>query len=190
MKICVVRHGYSPDDARDRKEILALLEKGHSVDVICLRKKKGQFAREECGDANIIRIPIVHKRGCMSRYFFEYGASFIIISIVLLYLHLRKRYDCIQVSTLPDFLVFTTIIPKILGAKVVLDLHEPTPELWITKYGSHRLRFLLKAQIWLEQLAIRYSDACITVTETLRKRFGGRGANKIYLTQTCVATPI
>jgi len=87
------------------------------------------------------------------------------------------RYDCIQVSTLPDFLVFATVIPKALGAKVILDLHEPTPELWVTKYGLNRLCWLCKLQTKIEQLGIRYADWALTVTPSLRRRFGKRGAN-------------
>jgi glycosyltransferase involved in cell wall biosynthesis len=83
---------------------------------------------------------------------------------------------------MPDFLVFTTIIPKLLGAKVLLDLHEPTPELWQTKYGD-RLQSLLHLQIRLEQSAIEYADAAITVTDELRDRVIERGAqpNKISI---------
>ena len=35
--ICVVRHGYYPEDVRVFKEIRALYKEGYSVDVICLR---------------------------------------------------------------------------------------------------------------------------------------------------------
>jgi glycosyltransferase involved in cell wall biosynthesis len=99
------------------------------------------------------------------------------MTATLLILFVVKRYECIQVSTMPDFLVFTTIIPKIFGAKVLLDLHEPTPELWVTKHGVNRLRWLLFLQIRMEQLAIQYADHCLTVTEALRHRFGERGAD-------------
>jgi hypothetical protein len=30
---------------------------------------------------------------------------------------------------MPDVLVFSSLVPKLLGAKVVLDLHDPMPEL-------------------------------------------------------------
>jgi len=82
---------------------------------------------------------------------------------------------------MPDFLVFTTIIPKLLGTKILLDLHEPTPELWITKFGADRFPWLLYLQIKIEQLAIKYADYCLTVTNALRHRLAERGAdiNKI-----------
>jgi glycosyltransferase involved in cell wall biosynthesis len=76
---------------------------------------------------------------------------------------------------MPDFLVFTTLLPRLLGARVLLDLHEPTPELWVTKFGNH-LRPLLRLQTRIEQTAIGYADATITVTDELRERVIERGA--------------
>jgi len=176
MKICIIRHAYFPDDPRDRKQVFALLEAGFSVDVICLRKK-GQDRRENVRGAAVLRIPLVHKRAGILRYFIEYALSFIIMTFILLYQFAKKRYDCVQVSTMPDFLVFSTVIPKLLGAKVLIDLHEPTPELWITKHGPNGLRWLLYIQTRIEQMAIKYADHCLTVTEALRRCFGERGAN-------------
>ena len=50
-------------------------------------------------------------------------------------LHFKKKFSVIQVNTMPDFLVFSTLIPKLFGAKIVLHIHEPTPELWKVKFG-------------------------------------------------------
>ena len=44
-RICVIRHGYYPDDVRVRKEVHTLREAGYAVDVVCLRCK-GQKTRE------------------------------------------------------------------------------------------------------------------------------------------------
>ena len=176
MKICIIRHAYFPADPRVRKQVSALLEAGHSVDIICLRPKR-RVAIKDIQGVRILRIPICHKRGGTLRYCLEYGFSFLVMGALLSYLHWRNPYHCIQVSTMPDFLVFTTLLPKLLGAKVLLDLHEPTPELYVTKYGSNRLSLLLWLQVQLEQLAIKYADRSLTVTETLRRRFGQRGAD-------------
>ena len=175
MNICVLRHSYFPEDPRLRKEVYALLEKGYAVDIICLRKP-GELRYEVVNGARVYRIPLQHMRKGVVRYFIEYSLSFIMMGGTLSSLFLSRRYDCVQVNTMPDGLVFSTIIPRLSGARVVLDLHEPTPELWVTKYGSKRLRALLYFQIKIEQLAIRYADHCITVTEPLRRRFAERGA--------------
>jgi glycosyltransferase involved in cell wall biosynthesis len=179
MNFCLIRHAYFPDDPRDRKQAFALIEAGHAVDVLCL-KKKDQSAYAMVNGVRVFRIPLTHKRLSIQRYFIEYMLSFILFSGLLLPLFFKMRYARIQVSTMPDFLVFTTILPKLLGARVLLDLHEPVPELWITKYGE-RYGFLLMVQKKIEKAAIGYADACSTVTKQLRERFGERGAdiNKI-----------
>jgi len=172
--VCLVRNGFYPDDPRSEKEALALVEAGYPVDVICLRGKN-QPVYEEAGGLRLYRLPIQHKRTSVWRYFFQYSLSFLLFSALLTYLHVRRRYRCIHVATMPDFLVFTTLLPRLLGAKVLLDLHEPTPELWVTKFGD-QLRPLLKLQTRIEQSAIGYADATITVTDELRERVIERGA--------------
>ncbi|MEN6337663.1 MAG: glycosyltransferase family 4 protein [Phycisphaerales bacterium] len=172
--VCLVRNGYYPDDPRSEKEAIALVEGGYQVDVICLRGKK-QPLYEEAAGLRLYRIPVRHKRTSILRYFFQYSLSFLLFGVLQTYLHIRRRYRCIHVATMPDFLVFTTLLPRLLGARVLLDLHEPTPELWVTKFGNH-LRPLLRLQTRIEQTAIGYADATITVTDELRERVIERGA--------------
>jgi len=176
MNICIIRHAYFPDDPTVRKEVYTLLQEGYNVDIICLRKKSQNFI-ENIRGARIYRVPLSHIRGGILRYIAEYFLSFLMMSCVILLLYFLRRYNFIQVNTMPDFLVFSTFLPKLLGTKILLHLHEPTPELWITKYGTDRLKWLLYMQIKIEQLAIKYADRCFTVTESLRSRFGERGAN-------------
>ena len=173
-RVCLIRNGRYPDDPRSRKETLALVEAGYRVDVICL-KGDGQRLKETVEGVTVYRIPLARRRTSIRRYFYQYGLSFVIFSVLLTCLCLRRRYRCIHVATMPDFLVFATLIPRLLGAKVLLDLHEPTPELWQTKYGD-RLRTLLRLQTRIEQSAIGYAHATITVTDELRDRVIERGA--------------
>jgi hypothetical protein len=36
---------------------------------------------------------------------------------------LTRRYDLVHVHNMPDVLVFGATVPKLLGARVILDLH-------------------------------------------------------------------
>ncbi len=172
--VCLVRHGYYPDDVRDRKEARALAEAGYDVDVVCL-KRPDQSTREDVDGVSVYRVSMAHRRSTLLHYIALYVASFVRLGLRLLTLHLRRRYACISVATMPDFLVFSTLIPKILGAKVLLDLREPMPEIWLTKYGN-RHKLIHKLQELIEQLALAYADATITVTQELRNRVIERGA--------------
>jgi hypothetical protein len=56
---------------------------------------------------------------------------------------------------MPDGLVFSALVPKSFGAKVILDLHDPMPELMQTIFGMPegsfgvRLQKHLKIKCWL-----------------------------------------
>jgi len=179
MNVCIIRHAYFPDDARVKKEALALLQKGHSVDILCLRKN-GQPFHEVLFRIRVYRVPLSRQRTGIVRYVFEYATSFIMMAVLCTMRHISRPYDRIQVNTMPDFLVFAAAVPKLFGVPVLLDLHEPTPELWTTKYGA-RHSLLRRVQTRIQMSAISYADACLTVTEALKTRLGERGAdlNKI-----------
>jgi glycosyltransferase involved in cell wall biosynthesis len=173
-KVCIVRQGRYPLDPRVRKEALALIDKGYKVDVICLLGPN-EKPRDIDKGVNIYRIHGSHTRAGVGRYLFEYLSFFVFAKAKLCLLHARNRYDFIQVNTLPDFLVFATLFPKIFGAKVILDLHEPSPELFGSIFGANR-KLLLAAITLAEKASIHFSDHAITVSEEMKRNFVGRGA--------------
>ena len=181
-RICVIRLGYYPSDARVPKEVRALCETGYEVDVICLRRK-GQKTRENVQGAQVYRLRHERRRGSVLRYFYEYLVGILKMFVLVTILFFRRRYQCIQVNTLPDVLVFVTLIPRLFGAKVLLDMHEPTPELFMTKYGTNKHRWAVRWIAILEQKSLRYATAALTVNETIKQRFVERGtpAEKIHI---------
>lgn len=171
-----VRHGNYPNDIRAKKQVHALIDSGFEVDVICLRKK-GQSRTENINNVNVLRLPLQHKRASFLRYVLEYSIGFVMFFTLISFKYLLKKYDFIIVHTLPDYLTFSTILPKMLGTKIVTDFHEPTPELIMTKYSLTKNHILVKSAVFIEQLVIRYSDFSITVTNALRQRYIDSGAN-------------
>ena len=60
---------------------------------------------------------------------------------------------------MPDFLVFCALVPKILGAKVILDQHDPMPELMKTIFGIADSSFSVRVMYWLgRRPGLRRSD--------------------------------
>jgi len=173
-RMCFVRHGYFPEDIRVLKDVRVVEKLGFYVDVICLKGSDEKFV-EKIGKVTIYRIPLNHQRTNRLRYIIEYGLSFLIMFFLLNLLFLKKKYKIIQVHTLPDFLVFITFIPKLLGTKIIIDMHEPTPELWQTKYCYPIDSIIFKILCYIEQLAMRFADHVLTVNETIKRRFIERG---------------
>jgi len=146
-RVCIVRQKHWPNKNVVRNA-RALVSQGYEVDVFCLRKK-GEKARETIQGVNVHRLPLGFRRGSVLWYLFEYSAFFFLTSLILSWRSLRKRYQVIEVDTMPDFFVFITLIPRLLGTKVVLYMYENMPELFISTFktgpnhiGARLLRFL------------------------------------------------
>ena len=79
-----------------------------------------------------------------------------------------------HVHNMPDVLVFSALVPRLRGAKVLLDLHDPMPELMQSIYGlaadSRAVRLLER----LERLSIRFAHAVLTVNQACVKLFTNR----------------
>jgi glycosyltransferase involved in cell wall biosynthesis len=169
-KICAVCQSYYLRDPRVRREAEALAGAGFMVDVITLRDR-GEKRTETVNGVNIYRLPIMRKRGGVLRYMFEYLFFFLFSSILLAFLFVRKRYNLIQVHTMPDFLIFCSLFPKIFRAKAVLDVHEPMPELFMSKYGLKKSNFFIKILRFQEKVSLAFSDHIITIHEPLKDLF-------------------
>ncbi len=174
-RVLLIRQGSFPLDARVRREVECLLDAGHEVDVISLRRE-GQSGRETWRGANTYRLPLRHRREGPLLYVLEHLAFMLMASFLAGFLHLRRRYDVVQANTIPDSVVFASIVPKLLGAKVVLDLHECVPEFAATKYGVSLRHPLVRLSALVEQAAIRYADRVVTCTEEMKDVFVARGA--------------
>jgi glycosyltransferase involved in cell wall biosynthesis len=174
-RILLIRVWYYPVDSRVSREVQALVRAGHQVDIVCAAKP-GQPRIERNGAITVRRLPIERRRAGLARYLFEFVAFQIAATFTAAALHLRRRYDLVQVHSLPDWLVFAAIVPKLLGARVLLDLHECMPEYFMTKYRMRSDHPAVRVLEWLEQASIAFADAVITCTEQMRARFVERGA--------------
>jgi glycosyltransferase involved in cell wall biosynthesis len=174
-KACMVVHSYYPADPRVRREAEALLDAGWAVDIICLRGSL-QRAVENCGGATVYRLPVRRHRGSgIGVYLLEYFVFFMLASLRLIWLQLRRRYDVIQVHTMPDFLVFVGLFPRLMGARVVLDIHDLVPELYMLKFGGNADHPIVRITRWAERQSCAFADHVLTAGEPFRRRLIARG---------------
>lgn len=171
MKMAMVVHSYYPADVRVRRECEALADRNEEVDLICLQKE-GESKKETIGNVTVYRLPVQHHRGQGPLgYIIEYLNFFIRAFFCLSRLHFRNRYPVVQVHNMPDFLVFTTIVPKLFGAKILLDMHDITPELFVSLYGVSEKSVTFKLLCFAERLSLAYADAVLTVNKNIRDLF-------------------
>ncbi len=148
IRVGMVVHAYYEKDARVRRYAESLAKLGHFVEIVALRAK-GLPKHEVLEGVHLIRAPLDRKRGGTLRYLFEY---FVFLFLAFWHLAKRtfhKRFDIVHVHNMPDFLVFSAVIPKIFGTKVVLDVHDLMPEVYASKFHcglNHPMIFPLRVQ--------------------------------------------
>ncbi len=169
--VCMVRQ--AEVEAGVWREVDALVEAGFDVDVICLAGRRGERLAQR-PHVRVRGVPLRRARGSAVRYLVDYGAFFVAAGALVTAGHLRRRYRLVQVTTMPDLLVFASLPARLTGARVLAFMKEPTPELGELLLGSPRLTRVLVA---VEQAALRYADHALTVTEELRATYVARGAD-------------
>lgn len=181
-RIAVVVFSYYPRDPRVRREAEALIEAGHHVDVICL-KCNGEPDREVVGGAQVYRLPLQHKRASRFYYFWAYSYFICLAFFTLSILYMRKRYDLIHVHNMPDALVFSALLPRLCGCKVILDLHDPMPEVYLSKYTTGASNLIIHCIRLVERCSIWFSDVVLTVNTACRELYISRGCpqSKIHV---------
>lgn len=175
-RIAVVRQFYVPWDTRVRRAVDALLDAGHEVEVFCLARP-GDRLRERRGRLRIWRVPMRHHRAGPLAYAVEHVAFLAAAGALLALRHLRRRFDLVQAHSLPDSVVFAALVPRLTGARVLLDLHECAPEFVATTLGAAAGDPRVRLAAAVEQAAIRFADRAITCTEPMRRAFAARGAD-------------
>jgi glycosyltransferase involved in cell wall biosynthesis len=172
--VCMVVFSYYPADPRVRREAEALVEAGMRVEVVCLRGE-GQAKREEINGVTARRLPIRRTRGGKLRYILEYLLFFVAAFFAVCGLSLRRRIGIVHAHNMPDFLIFTGLLPRLLGGRTVLDLHDPTPEVFQTKYGIEKGGRTFKLLAFVERISIRFASLVLTPNIRFKEVFGERG---------------
>jgi glycosyltransferase involved in cell wall biosynthesis len=157
-------------DPRVKRAARALAEKGHQVDVFAVFNEAAT-ADSEGGVRCRVRLLHLSKRQAgMARHALEYGMFFAWAFAFVSFLHIRRRYDIVYVHNMPNFLVFTGLLPKFGGAKIVLDVHDPAEELLADMRGRDLGRWTRRFVNAEQRVSISFSDALITVNEPMRRR--------------------
>src|SRR5262249_47469544 len=174
-RVAVLLFSYYPSDARPRRAAEALVNEGMLVELICLRKSQAEPVRETFNRVDIRRLPLKRHRGGPVAYVFQYAAFLVSTFMLLAARSLRRRYALVHVHNMPDVLVFSALVSKALGAKVILDLHDPMPELLMTIFRLGPTSLAVRLLKRLERWSLAFADAVFTVNVACQEIFLSRG---------------
>ncbi|HET8840895.1 MAG TPA: glycosyltransferase family 4 protein [Ktedonobacteraceae bacterium] len=182
IRVAMITFDWYPFDPLVRRIAVAAVDEGHQVDVICL-SQKGEKRYEVSDGVNVYRLPM--DRG--------YGQSLPLTLLIWFWftiraglkvarLHFKRRYDIVHVHNMPDFLVFSALIPRIFGAKVILHVQDVSPELMASKARGRTRKLINRLAIFEERISTAFAHHVITVGWPFEELLLKRGVPKEKLT--------
>jgi glycosyltransferase involved in cell wall biosynthesis len=176
LRLCAIVHGPFPNDSRVLRAVRVALEKGWQVDVLATRQP-GELRREVVDGATVMRLPIAHRWGGgalnVAR---EYIGFTFLATAQAARLAVRRRYDAVHVHNPPDFLIVAAAVPRLLGAEVIFDIHDLSPDMFDMRFGGRRgARVGDRVLRLIEGMATRFADVVLTVHEPYRRELATRG---------------
>ncbi len=176
-RMAVVLFSDFPGDARPRRAAETFVQAGMHVDIICLMEEGDDPKQETFKGIHIDRVGIVHNRGSKFHYMLRYGLFIVIALAKLAARSLTKPYDIVHVHNMPDILVFAALVPKLFGAKVILDLHDPMPELMMTIFNLRRESLAVRLMARIEKWSIAFADVVVTTNSAFERLFVSRSCS-------------
>ena len=176
-------------DGRVKRHAEALTERGDHVDVICLATGEKPISN----GVNVIGLPMPRYRGeSKAAYLRSYTRFFSMAARRAAKMSLKERYDVVIVCTMPDAVIVCAILPKFLGSKVVLDVHDTMPELYRDKFGGARGAAGAKLLMLEERVSSWWADRVLAVHDLHRDRLQQAGvpAGKIHVVMNSPDTRI
>lgn len=179
-----------PLDRRVWQECQALRDAGYRVVVIC-PQMKGHVKPYEVLDEIVIyrhRMPAEGKG--IAGFFTEYSCALWWETILAWKAWRIHRFQVIQMCNPPD-LIFAVAWPfKLLGVRVIFDVHDLWPEMFEAKFDKRNLMYwAVRCAQWLNY---KCADVVLATNETNRQAAlnnGGKDPASIFLVRTAPKIP-
>jgi len=173
----MVSYSFYDVDVRVRRYAEALMAEGWEIEVICLRTQgQGRY-----GTVNGAKVYRIQEREKNERGKFAYLlriVTFLCRSTLTLALHhVKAPFALVHVHSVPDFEVFSAIIPKLTGAKIILDIHDIVPEFYASKFTNGRMTWMISALIEIEKLCCSFADYVIIANDIWQEKITARSVS-------------
>ena len=174
--ICMLAYSDYESDARIVRYAQTLIKSGDHVDVVVYGGETEALGEKDVDGVKVYKIqrrlersnkgPISHLLPLLK--------FFLLSGILITKRHFRRPYDLIHVHNVPEWLVFAVWLPKLFGARVLLDIHDLVPELFSAKFKRRGVSFVEPALKAVEALSCRFAHHVIISNHLWRDRIVAR----------------
>jgi glycosyltransferase involved in cell wall biosynthesis len=174
LRVCMVSYTFYETDSRVMRYAESLAQRGDHVDVFALQKPGTASSETLCG---------VQIRRLQGRLFNETGLLSYIWRILLflartLYqvsIHdLRRKYDIVHIHSVPDFLVFAALLPRLRGTPILLDIRDILPEFYASKFAASEKSIGFRLLCMAERFSAAFATHVIIANHAWQERLLSR----------------
>jgi glycosyltransferase involved in cell wall biosynthesis len=169
MNVCMVAYALYLNDARIKAYVKSLEGAGANVDILVVREA-GKKRLERRGTTRIFYLTSQYRGNSAAGYVWSYCKFFVMSFFVLTYLSLRARYDAVHVHNMPNLLVFTAVVSKLRGAKVILDVHDLMAPNYMAKFAVGEDHGVVKCLV-LEQRISALMSTCVLCADHYQREY-------------------
>lgn len=176
----MITHSFYESDNRVTRYAEALAHRGDTVEVFALRAKP-EMPREEtiCG-VNVIRVQDRFGKKEQSKwsYLGPLVKFLLVVAGRVTRRHWRQPYHLVHAHNIPDFVVFAAWLPRLSGAKVVLDIHDIVPEFFGSKFRATETSLLVRGLKLAERVSAAFAHHVILANHLWLDRYVARSASR------------
>jgi hypothetical protein len=138
-----------------------LVKRGDHVDAIELRCE-GQSSFQIVNGVHVYRIQTRVRDETTPFSYLRKMLMFLVRSMWTISVrHIQVKYDIVHVHSVPDFQVFSTIVPRMMGTKVILDIHDIVPEFYVSRFKISKRSIAFQLLLAVEQISAAYCNHVI-----------------------------
>ncbi len=166
-KVCIISKFLYENDTRLQQQAKNLKSAEFNVDVLCL----SSYGDKNNDDGiNIYGVMKPVAKDTILKYLWSTIKFASLVFFKLQNLASQEKYDLVVVHTLPEFLIFTAYFQKKKGTKLLLDVRDTSVELFNTKWGNEKRKFLKKVVKKSADLSCLFADKIITASPGFQEK--------------------
>ena len=170
----MIAYSFYETDNRVMRYAETLAQRGDHVDVLALRRGSNPVSEVLSG----VQVYRLQGREIDEKTRFSYLwriMSFLVRAMVRVSkMQLHRKYDLIHVHSVPDFLVFTALLPKLMGTPVILDIHDILPEFYTSKFGAGPESLSFRILQGVEKSSAQFASHVIIANHIWQQRIVSR----------------
>ena len=182
QRVCVVAYTFYESDNRVMRYAETLVQEGNDVEVLALQSGSNPQDERICGvQVHRLQSRVINEKSQLSyawRIWLFLMRAFYYVSKS----DLKRKYHLVHVHSVPDFLVFSALVPRLRGTPVILDIHDILPEFYAGKFGGGDRSFTFRFLTLVEKLCANFASHVIIANHIWRERLISRSVAPSHCT--------